>query len=201
VSGVDQRGLPRGTTMCDLGAFEVPKITTTPTGQACAKASDCTSGFCADGVCCNTACGGGSKTDCQSCLAAESGGVDGNCSTTAAQLQRSCRPAAGACDVDEMCDGQSTECPADKLMPTGTVCLAASSASALEATCSGVSAVCPMSPATYQFSGGGFAGGCAASSGSVISGGSGAGSATTAAWAAAVLLWLAARRRSQRPVA
>ena len=200
VSGVDQRGMARGTAMCDLGAFEVPKITTTPNGQACAMASDCTSGFCADGVCCNTACGGGIKTDCQSCLAAESGGVDGTCSTTAAQLQITCRPAVGSCDAAELCDGQSTDCPADKLMPAGTVCLAAPNASAMNAACSGTSAVCPMSPPTYQFSGGGFAG-CSAASGSVSSNGSGAGSATAAAWAAAVLLWLAARRRSQRPVA
>jgi hypothetical protein len=48
-----------------------------PAGAACTNASQCESGNCplADLVCCDTACGGA----CRSCLAADTGGVDGSC--------------------------------------------------------------------------------------------------------------------------
>jgi hypothetical protein len=42
-------------------------------GNACTSATDCLSGFCVDGVCCNNACGGGSTTDCQACSTAKGG--------------------------------------------------------------------------------------------------------------------------------
>jgi hypothetical protein len=45
-------------------------------GDACAVASDCLSGFCTEGVCCDTAC----ASVCQSCLASRKGtGSDGTC--------------------------------------------------------------------------------------------------------------------------
>ena len=40
-----------------------------PLGEACASAGECESGFCADGVCCNTACGG----QCEACAGATKG--------------------------------------------------------------------------------------------------------------------------------
>ncbi|MFT7620975.1 MAG: hypothetical protein ACI9WU_000136 [Myxococcota bacterium] len=46
-----------------------------PLGDACGGNGECDSNFCADGVCCTTACG----ADCFSCLAAETGGADGTC--------------------------------------------------------------------------------------------------------------------------
>ncbi|MBK8256421.1 MAG: hypothetical protein IPK82_27600 [Polyangiaceae bacterium] len=45
-------------------------------GVACSAASQCQSGFCADGVCCNNACSG----TCQACTNAKTGGVTGTCS-------------------------------------------------------------------------------------------------------------------------
>jgi len=36
-----------------------------------------------------------------------------------------CRKAVGLCDLDEVCDGVSAACPADKYAPTTTVCRAA----------------------------------------------------------------------------
>ena len=47
-------------------------------GDGCTAAEQCASGFCptADGVCCDTACGGG----CQACLASKTGGSNGTCS-------------------------------------------------------------------------------------------------------------------------
>ena len=50
-------------------------------GSPCSPATgalDCQSGFCADGVCCNSACGDGSA-DCQGCRGAETGRSDGEC--------------------------------------------------------------------------------------------------------------------------
>lgn len=49
-------------------------------GVACTDNAQCGSGFCVDGVCCNSACDG----ICRSCLASESGGVDGQCTFVAA---------------------------------------------------------------------------------------------------------------------
>jgi hypothetical protein len=52
-------------------------------GQLCLVGSDCVSGACADGVCCNVACSGG----CQSCTAAlKGGGLDGTCGPTQAGI-------------------------------------------------------------------------------------------------------------------
>jgi hypothetical protein len=45
-------------------------------GAACAASAECGSGFCVDGVCCNTACTGG----CQSCSGTWNIGGDGFCS-------------------------------------------------------------------------------------------------------------------------
>jgi hypothetical protein len=35
--------------------------------DACADSADCPTGFCVDGVCCDTECGGGEPLDCQAC--------------------------------------------------------------------------------------------------------------------------------------
>ncbi len=49
-------------------------------GQGCGSGGDCLSTFCADGVCCNSACG----ATCQACTAAKTGGADGTCSNVTA---------------------------------------------------------------------------------------------------------------------
>ena len=51
------------------------------TGDPCNKDSQCLSGFCTDGVCCATACAGGSD-DCQACSIAAGSAVDGTCGPT-----------------------------------------------------------------------------------------------------------------------
>lgn len=48
---------------------------------SCSDGSQCASGFCVDGVCCETACGGGITTDCQVCSVASGGAQDGVCGT------------------------------------------------------------------------------------------------------------------------
>jgi hypothetical protein len=44
------------------------------------------------------------------------------CDITSAAPAFVCRPAAGACDVPEACDGVSDACPADGFAPDGTAC-------------------------------------------------------------------------------
>jgi hypothetical protein len=48
-------------------------------GVVCAAAADCVSGFCVDGVCCNTACGGGAAGDCQACGTTAGAAANGTC--------------------------------------------------------------------------------------------------------------------------
>lgn len=50
-----------------------------PNGSACAQGNVCQSGFCADGVCCNSACNGG----CQACSLIWNGVADGICGNVA----------------------------------------------------------------------------------------------------------------------
>jgi hypothetical protein len=84
-------------------------------GGPCTGASDCPSGFCVDGVCCASACGGGNANDCQACSVAAGGSANGTCTPIA--LVRVCRPSAGVCDAVETCDGTSLTCPADTSVP------------------------------------------------------------------------------------
>ncbi|WP_437620479.1 kelch repeat-containing protein [Sorangium sp. So ce1151] len=48
------------------------------TGVSCGSPHECATGFCVDGVCCDTACGGGAS-DCQVCSASHGAGANGTC--------------------------------------------------------------------------------------------------------------------------
>lgn len=109
-------------------------------GEGCETDAGCDSGFCTDGVCCESRCGG-AATDCQACAAALTGGIDGECAVAAAGAV--CREGASACDGAEVCDGASMVCPADIVAPTGTVCREAVSRCDVAETCDGVGALCP----------------------------------------------------------
>ncbi|HXJ23164.1 MAG TPA: hypothetical protein VMT03_23300 [Polyangia bacterium] len=87
-------------------------------GQPCACPTDCASGFCADGVCCNQACGG----SCQTCVAT---GSEGTCVPRAngepPRTPTGCAvDPASSCGTDGMCDGAG-KC---RDYPLGTVCRA-----------------------------------------------------------------------------
>jgi hypothetical protein len=110
-------------------------------GQACSAASDCSSGFCVDGVCCDSACGGGVAGDCQACSVAAGGTENGRCAPVGAGAP--CRPGAGVCDVAEVCDGEGLECPAEGFAPMGTACRASAGACDVAESCTGTSAACP----------------------------------------------------------
>ncbi|MBX7098953.1 MAG: hypothetical protein K1X89_14685, partial [Myxococcaceae bacterium] len=104
-------------------------------GASCGSAGECASQFCVDGVCCSSACTGA----CQACSAARTGGTSGTCSPV--PNGGVCRPAAGACDVAEVC----TEgiCAADTFLAAGTTCRAGAGDCDVSETCSGTSAQCP----------------------------------------------------------
>jgi len=113
-------------------------------GAACASDDDCLSGYCTDGFCCNTRCGGGDPTDCQVCAAGEGAVADGICTPRAGGTVNLCRSAAGVCDVAEYCDGVNGECPADSYATDSTVCRAASDVCDAAEYCTGASVSCPV---------------------------------------------------------
>jgi RHS repeat-associated protein len=101
---------------------------------ACTSNSQCATGFCASGVCCDTACNGG-------CGVCNLTGHVGTCS--AASSGTVCRAANGACDAAETCNGTSLTCPTDGVAPLGTVCRAANGACDVPETCDGTTKGCP----------------------------------------------------------
>lgn len=117
------------------------RISWNSSGESCAVASDCTTGFCVDGVCCNEACGGGTSNDCRACSVTAGAVVDGTCGAVSAGT--TCRPAAGTCDQVETCNGVGLDCPFDVLSGPGVVCRASSGTCDLAETCNGSSPLCP----------------------------------------------------------
>jgi hypothetical protein len=109
-----------------------------PEGQSCASAADCLSGFCADGVCCASAC----REPCQACNLP---GSAGRCAPAPAgqDPRDDCAPEAPAtCGRDGLCDGNG-RC---RLHPAGTVCEASRCAGGMETaarTCTGQGACGP----------------------------------------------------------
>ena len=89
-----------------------------PKGTPCTLGSDCASTFCVDGVCCDSACGGGVDADCQSCRGDQTGDPDGTCSPVVWAVRYPCRAAAGVCDQTEFCNGVNVSCPADAVYQT-----------------------------------------------------------------------------------
>lgn len=89
-------------------------------GSPCGGLGECAGGFCVDGVCCDGACGGDVVDDCQVCSMGLGATGEGVCTVVAAGV--ACRGAVGVCDVGEVCDGLSEECPADGFVEDGAVC-------------------------------------------------------------------------------
>lgn len=74
-----------------------------PIGEVCSSAGECESGFCADGVCCNTACGG----QCEACA----GATKGTCTPVTGIPIAPRMPCTGAgTSCGGTCDGTSTSC-------------------------------------------------------------------------------------------
>jgi hypothetical protein len=115
-------------------------VETLPFGAPCTAGSACYSGFCVDGVCCNSACGGGSS-DCQACSVAQGAAVDGTCGPRASGT--TCRASTGVCDAAEACNGSATTCPADAPAASTTVCRTSTDLCDPDDFCDGVSFTCP----------------------------------------------------------
>jgi hypothetical protein len=109
-----------------------------PDGSACSADAVCASNHCADGFCCNSACDGGV---CQTCAAANGASANGVC--TMLGTSHTCRAAADACDVVEVCDGTHATCPADGVAPAGQTCRGAIDTCDVAETCDGASIACP----------------------------------------------------------
>ncbi|HEX4406600.1 MAG TPA: hypothetical protein VH560_17295, partial [Polyangia bacterium] len=84
-------------------------------GGTCTKGTDCASGFCTDGVCCNTACGGA----CRSCALASSRGTCTPLTQGAVDSRGVCvDQGAASCGTSGRCDGAG----GCSKYATGTVC-------------------------------------------------------------------------------
>jgi hypothetical protein len=114
-------------------------------GDSCRASTECASGFCVDGVCCNSACGEGSTTDCVACSASAGAAVNGTCGPLSAAVAPTviCRPSTGPCDRAETCSPGVASCPADRLEAAGVVCRPAAGECDMAETCDGTSATCP----------------------------------------------------------
>ncbi|MEZ4229571.1 MAG: DNRLRE domain-containing protein [Polyangiaceae bacterium] len=136
VTNQDDPGSCSGSVTCDGSGQCLPT-----NGSTCSQDSECSSGQCEDGFCCNVDCGNSNPTDCRAC---DVGGSQGTCTAVPAGSV-TCRPSAGACDIAETCNGSSMNCPANVFDST-TQCRAASCTSGTEtlaATCDGSGASCP----------------------------------------------------------
>jgi hypothetical protein len=119
-----------------------------PAASACVTDAECQSGHCVDGVCCNTACGNGDRSDCQACSVAAGAPSDGVCTVFPSSVI--CRTAKGVCDVAERCDGVTGACPADALAPTTTVCHTPISLCDREIRCTANTVNCPPTQVAPQ---------------------------------------------------
>ncbi len=99
-------------------------------GETCSGSSQCDSGFCVDGVCCESACGGNhvpapgnppAAGDCHGCRATLTGQPNGVCAPVSAGTV--CRRYASTfCDIEEKCDGISLACGDDIGRRQGQAC-------------------------------------------------------------------------------
>jgi hypothetical protein len=126
-----------GETAVDCGGDAATCATRCAQGKACLAGSDCTTGSCVDGVCCDTACAGA----CQACSAAKKGqGADGVCGAIAAGTDPDAECAdqgAASCGTNGVCNGAG----ACQKYVTGTSCAPASCSGGIAtgaSTCNGL---------------------------------------------------------------
>ena len=128
----------------DSGSVRVYTVTLAPTGTSCSVDSACTSGFCRDGVCCSTDCGGG-PNDCRACAGALTGFSSGTCGSLSSTVAPTvvCRAGTDLCDPAETCRTGTTTCPVDvPVAVAGTPCRPTTGPCDVPELCSGSSAAC-----------------------------------------------------------
>lgn len=126
-------GAPRSASVPNAGGVYVFDVSRAPNGATCTLAADCASGFCADGVCCNVACGG-SATDCQACSVAAGATADGTCTART----------AGACDDGSVCTTSDVCGAGGSCGGTAVTCTA--SGPCVTSACSAATGLCVESP-------------------------------------------------------
>jgi hypothetical protein len=103
----------------------------TPAG-GCTLPSQCTSGYCVDGFCCDTACGGGSMTDCLACSVGAGTAANGICGAVADG--RGCND-ANACTLGDTCHAGACQA-------SSTVTCSALDACHMAGTCAVTTGLC-----------------------------------------------------------
>jgi large repetitive protein len=94
-------------------------VTEASIGAACGADTECSSGHCVDGVCCDSACGGGVASDCEACSVVTGAPTDGTCAP--AEGRHVCLPPTD-CLHASLCTGSSTMCPPPVAVSDGTPC-------------------------------------------------------------------------------
>jgi hypothetical protein len=100
-------------------------------GQACTDRTDCRSGFCVDGVCCNEACGGTNTNDCQACSRGAGAAQDGTC---AARNGLACND-GNRCTRTDVCMGTTCSGTNPVTCPTPNQCQTAGTCNPTTGTC------------------------------------------------------------------
>lgn len=111
-------------------------------GTFCRDSSECSSTYCVNGICCESACNGG-LPGCSACIGSITGAPDGTCALVLASARYVCRASMGGCDAAELCDGASAVCPADSVRAAGYACRPAGGPCDVAESCDGVSKGCP----------------------------------------------------------
>lgn len=115
-------------------------------GEDCDTGSDA----CCMESCCprpEDRCGNGAVDSGEACDDGLANGA--TCCSTSCQLRgptEVCRPAAGPCDLEELCSGASPVCPVVDAKRRDVVCAQPSNNCSLAALCDGVSNACPQPP-------------------------------------------------------
>jgi hypothetical protein len=155
--------LQDGVCNSQTGCQYAPKAdkTTCDDGILCSVGDQCVGGLCVSGKAVDTACPAHTCAAVTCDLSATQ--IPDRCKNVPVKAGVGCRGAAvtDTCDVSEVCDGSSLDCPDDAKKPMGTVCLAATCAGLkeqAELTCDGKTNKCP---AATPVSCGGYA--CGAS--------------------------------------
>ncbi|MCC6336136.1 MAG: hypothetical protein IT380_19390 [Myxococcales bacterium] len=111
-------------------------------GLPCGCDSDCGSGWCVEGVCCDSACSRGAADSCLACTVARGALQAGHCSLRSAGTL--CAYAPGACATNRLCTGASGDCPPAVVFPAGVTCRPSNQPVCDPAeSCDGVNVDCP----------------------------------------------------------
>lgn len=109
-------------------------------GDPCATDQECAGDLCVDGFCCNSACGRGGATRCDTCSAA---GSVGTCSPLA--VNTICSAAIGPCETAGTCSGAvGVACSAKTFLSSATMCRGQTGLCDIQENCTGSSASCPV---------------------------------------------------------